>query len=100
MRLEFTFTASLSLDKYAVFICKGNAIGILSFGKEYLAFVSHCRNEQGFCSSEGTTINKKNDLSELIAHVRSLIVSLTSREEPLNEQFELHGIMCIICSQI
>ena len=100
MRLEFAFTASLSLDKYAVFICKGNAIGILSFGKEYLVFVSHCRNEQGFCSSEGTTINKKNDISELIAHVRSLIVSLTSREEPLNEQFELHGIMCIICSQI
>ena len=41
---------------------------------------------------------KKNDISELSAHVRSLIVSLTSHEEPLNEQFELHGINLIeIC---
>lgn len=56
MRLEFAFTTSLSLDKYAVFICKGNAIGILRFGEEYLVFDSHCRNEQGFCSSEGTSI--------------------------------------------
>lgn len=56
MRLKFPFIASLSVDKYTVFICKGNTIRILRYGEQYLIFNPHCRNEQEIFSSERTSI--------------------------------------------
>lgn len=45
MWLEFVFVVLLLFDKYVVFICKGNVIGILWYGEEYLVFDFYCRNE-------------------------------------------------------
>lgn len=96
LRLEFAFIASLSLDKYAAFTFKGNAIRTLRYGEEYLEFNSHCRNEQGFCSSKGTSILViKNDVTDFSVQVRSLFMSLTSDEDSLNEQLELHWLNMI-----
>lgn len=92
LKLEYAFYASLSLNKYAVLVCKGNAIGVMRYENEFLVFDSHCRDKNGMCCSEGTCIIlKASDIPHLCIQIRSLFKSLTT-QRPLNEQFELHSI--------
>lgn len=70
-------------------------MGISHFEDQFVVFDSHCRNEQGFCCSEGASILvKKANVSEICDHIRSLLKSFTSDgTKQLNEQFELHGLV-------
>lgn len=57
VKLEIALGMALSFKKYALLICKGNAIGILRHtSTDIVIFDSHARNKEGLCCENGKCV--------------------------------------------
>lgn len=94
VKLEIALGMALSFNKYALLICKGNAIGILRHtSTDIVIFDSHARNKDGLCCENGKCVLlKMESVAEVCKHIRSLMNSLSGGQLNFQEQFDLHSM--------
>ena len=96
LNLELAVTMCFSKSthsSFAVFLCKGNAVGIAKHLDNFFIFDSHARNTSGLIDDRGKcTLICKNSLAGLCRLLRDVIRSLSGNRSSLNEQYDLYEI--------
>lgn len=94
VKLEIALGMALSFNKYALLICKGNAIDILRHtSTDIVIFDSHARNKDGLCCENGKCVLlKMESVAEVCKHIRSLMNSISGGQLNFKEQ-----LICIQC---
>lgn len=94
VKLEIALGMALSFNKYALLICKGNAISILRHtSTDIVIFDSHARNKEGLCCENGKCVLlRMESVAEVCKHIRSLMNSISGGQLNFQEQFDLHSM--------